>query len=143
MDCFSGCESLESAKYLSGVTEVREKEFYNCTNLKTIEFADTIQSVRRYAFYGTGIEILELPNSLEEIGDYAFDHGVDIVCGYGPLSLKMIEHCKDKKGYWFETKEEMGKFLRPYLQQDCAILVKGSRSMGMDVLVDILKGELK
>lgn len=79
----------------------------------------------------------------EEIGDYAFDHGVDIVCGYGSLSLKMIEHCKDKKGYWFETKEEMGKFLRPYLQQDCAILVKGSRSMGMDVLVDILKGELK
>ena len=59
---FFGCESLESAKYLSGVTEVREKEFYNCTNLKTIEFADTIQSVRRYAFYGTGIEILELPN---------------------------------------------------------------------------------
>lgn len=72
MDYFFGCESLESAKYLSGVTEVREKEFYNCTNLKTIEFADTIQSVRRYAFYGTGIEILELPNSLEEIGDYAF-----------------------------------------------------------------------
>ena len=55
----------------------------------------------------------------------------------------MVEHCKDKKAYWFETKEEMGEFLRPYLQKDCAILVKGSRSMGMDTLIDILKGELK
>lgn len=92
-------------------------------------------------------DMLDLgPNEIclhEEIGDYAFDHQVDIVCGYGPLSLKMVEHCKDKKSYWFETKEEMGEFLRPYLQKDCAILVKGSRSMGMDTLIDILKGELK
>lgn len=92
-------------------------------------------------------DMLDLgPNEIclhEEIGDYAFDHQVDIVCGYGPLSLKMVEHCKDKKAYWFETKEEMGEFLRPYLQKDCAILVKGSRSMGMDTLIDILKGELK
>ena len=69
---FFGCESLESAKYLSGVTEVREKEFYNCTNLKTIEFADTIQNIGKYAFYSTGIENLDLPNSLEKIEDYAF-----------------------------------------------------------------------
>ncbi|MEF9961663.1 MAG: UDP-N-acetylmuramoyl-tripeptide--D-alanyl-D-alanine ligase [Erysipelotrichaceae bacterium] len=47
------------------------------------------------------------------------------------LPLAHIEH--------FENKETLGNYLKPFLNQDCMILVKGSRALKLDELVDDLK----
>lgn len=75
----------------------------------------------------------------EDVGSYCKEKGVDLLFTYGPLSQHMIEHHPRAK--WFSSKEEMAVEVKKYLDQDCAILIKGSRAMQMDVLVASLKGE--
>ena len=74
-------------------------------------------------------------------GEYASIKNVDVLYGYGPLTKFTVEGFKGKEKVWFETKEEMIEALRKYKDQDCAILIKGSRAMAMDEVVSALKGE--
>ncbi|MDB7980042.1 UDP-N-acetylmuramoyl-tripeptide--D-alanyl-D-alanine ligase [Faecalicoccus pleomorphus] len=76
-----------------------------------------------------------------QIGEYASIKNVDVLYGYGPLTKFTVEGFQGKEKAWFETKEEMIEALRKYKDQDCAILIKGSRAMAMDEVVSALKGE--
>ncbi|MDB7989260.1 UDP-N-acetylmuramoyl-tripeptide--D-alanyl-D-alanine ligase [Faecalicoccus pleomorphus] len=76
-----------------------------------------------------------------QIGEYASIKNVDVLYGYGPLTKFTVEGFQGKEKAWFETKEEMIEALRKYKDQDCAILIKGSRAMAMDKVVSALKGE--
>ncbi len=57
---------------------IGDEAFVNCSALISLEFATDddgfahVESVGRYAFYQTAIEYLYLPDSLNEVGDYAF-----------------------------------------------------------------------
>ena len=42
---------------------------------------------------------------------------------------------------WYDSKEAVVKELRPYLNEDVVILVKGSRAMTMDTIVHDLQEE--
>lgn len=76
-----------------------------------------------------------------QIGEYASTKNVDVLYGYGPLTKFTVQGFKGKEKAWFETKEEMIEALQKYKDQDCAILIKGSRAMAMDEVVSALKGE--
>ncbi|WP_279139561.1 UDP-N-acetylmuramoyl-tripeptide--D-alanyl-D-alanine ligase [Faecalicoccus pleomorphus] len=76
-----------------------------------------------------------------QIGEYATIKNVDVLYGYGPLTKFTVQGFKGKEKAWFETKEEMIEALQKYKDQDCAILIKGSRAMAMDEVVSALKGE--
>ena len=54
----------------------------------------------------------------------------------------MIEEAQKSKGkenvLWLASKNEVNKHLRPFLNKDWAILIKGSRSVGLDEVVNRL-----
>ncbi|WP_369526806.1 UDP-N-acetylmuramoyl-tripeptide--D-alanyl-D-alanine ligase [Dubosiella newyorkensis] len=68
------------------------------------------------------------------IGKYAKEHGVDQLYTYGPLSVESAK-AFGENGASFQTKEEIVQALLPVLQEDCVILIKGSRAMAMDTIV--------
>lgn len=76
----------------------------------------------------------------EKVGQYALEQGVDLVFCTGPLSRYTAQGAQDK-GQWFESKEDLLVALRPYLKEDCAMVIKGSRAMTMDTVVSNLQGE--
>ncbi len=75
-----------------------------------------------------------------DIGIYAKDKGIDYLFGVGALSKFSF------KGFAGEGKissdlDELAQYLRPILNQQVKVLIKGSRSASMDKLVQLLKAQ--
>lgn len=75
-----------------------------------------------------------------DIGLYAKDKGINYLFGIGALSESALS------GFAGEGKisadlEELAKHIKPMLDQNVKILIKGSRSAGMDKLVQQLKAK--
>ena len=66
-------------------------------------------------------EILTIGDMARYIAQGAFNHNTD-----------------DVKVVHFENKEELSEYLFPYMHKDCMLLVKGSRGMKLDELVNVL-----
>ena len=73
-----------------------------------------------------------------DVGVYAKEKGVDELYCTGPLSK---ETAAGFSGKWYETKDEIYKTCKPLLDKDCVIMIKGSRAMKMDTLVDAFRGK--
>lgn len=80
-EAFKGCSSLETVNFNAencttcGVYNQTEHEAYPAfpSNLKQVNFGDKVKIIPSYSFYEcTGITSIEIPNSVKEIGDYAF-----------------------------------------------------------------------
>lgn len=57
----------------SGITEIGEYAFAECTNLVGISLPDTLKKIGNYAFYNSKLaQRVSLPSSITEIGNYAF-----------------------------------------------------------------------
>ena len=63
--------------------------------------------------------------------------GIDHLLATGPLSKKTVESYGEN-GRWFESIDELGAALRDSIAEGDVVLVKGSRSMGMERIVNIL-----
>ncbi|MFD1259489.1 UDP-N-acetylmuramoyl-tripeptide--D-alanyl-D-alanine ligase [Entomomonas asaccharolytica] len=74
----------------------------------------------------------------QQIGDYAKGK-IDILYGLGPLTAFTVK-AFGEKAHHYETKEELLKALHVHDDVNNIILVKGSRSMGMETLVGSLCG---
>ncbi len=55
-----------------GATSIDYQAFRGCSNLTSVELADTITEIEPYAFYGTKITQVKLPSGLEKMGVGAF-----------------------------------------------------------------------
>ena len=73
-----------------------------------------------------------------DVGEYAKQKGVDELYCTGPLSRETSDGFNGK---WYETKDEIYEAVKPLLDQDCIVLIKGSRAMKMDTLVDAFRGK--
>lgn len=73
-----------------------------------------------------------------DVGEYAKQKGVDELYCTGPLSKETSDGFNGK---WYETKDEIYEAVKPLLDQDCIVLIKGSRVMKMDTLVDAFRGK--
>ena len=51
---------------------VEEDAFRQCGELKTVAFPNGLESIGRFAFSRTGLEIIELPASLRTVAQGAF-----------------------------------------------------------------------
>ncbi len=69
---FQGCASLASVPNLSKVTNMGWGAFYECENLKASVDLSSLQSVPGYAFCYAPVTIVGLCDSLKSIGDWAF-----------------------------------------------------------------------
>ena len=69
-DVFSECTSLRSVSIGSGIREL--KGFEGCSALTSITIPNTVTSIGRCAFYGTGLTSVTIPGSVKKIGNSAF-----------------------------------------------------------------------
>ena len=69
---FSGCTSLQKVHIPEGRKNITEGTFQNCTSLQSIELPDGLQYIRKYAFKGSGLTEITIPDSVIEIEDSAF-----------------------------------------------------------------------
>ena len=72
------------------------------------------------------------------LGDYAKIHGVDILLGYGDL-IRHTAFAFGDNGFFFNDKRELIDFLKKNLVGKENILLKGSRSMRMEEILDLWK----
>ena len=70
------------------------------------------------------------------LGEYAKIHGVDILLGYGDL-IRHTAFAFGNNGFFFNDKIELIDFLKKNLVGKENILLKGSRSMRMEEILDL------
>jgi len=73
-----------------------------------------------------------------EIGEFLNGHQVDLLIGVGPRMKHMIQAYQGKNTYWFEKKEDLIPLLPSLLHGLDTILIKGSRSMSMEKILEDL-----
>lgn len=96
---------------------------------------------RKIAVFGDMLELGEISTQAhQQIGELAADHGCAAVFTYGPLSIATKEGAARKgiPASHYESKEELGIVLENYLKSGDAVLIKGSRGMEMEVVVEKL-----
>lgn len=88
---FQECESREKICLPEGMEIIEDRAFYRCVNLKEVVFpAQGLKKIGREAFYWTGMDKVEFPDSLEEIGDSAFLKSKTLEKARIPSSVKKI-----------------------------------------------------
>jgi UDP-N-acetylmuramoyl-tripeptide--D-alanyl-D-alanine ligase len=75
-----------------------------------------------------------------DIGLYAKDKGIDYLFGIGALSEAALSAFAGEGKICLEL-DELAQHLKPMLNQQVKVLIKGSRSAGMDKLVQLLKAK--
>ena len=70
--------------------------------------------------------------------NYAKIHGVDFLLGYGDL-IRHTTSAFGNKRFFFPNKSELIDFLKKILETRDNILLKGSRSMRMEEILDLWK----
>ena len=94
---------------------------------------------RKIAILGDMAELGRYRKKLHlELGDYAKIHGVDFLLGYGDL-IRHTTSAFGNKGFFFPNKSELIDFLKKILETRDNILLKGSRSMRMEEILDLWK----
>lgn len=70
-----GCENLQTVVFTGrtkNLTVIEAAAFKETKNLNTVSLPDTIKTISKEAFYGSGIENIHLPEDLKQIGTMAF-----------------------------------------------------------------------
>lgn len=74
------------------------------------------------------------------VGEYAKEHGVDLVCAIGPLSKGIADSASsDTKALWFAGKADFLAQMKDFIQDGDNVLVKASHGMEFAEIVDALK----
>ena len=73
----------------------------------------------------------------KQAGENIRDHGIHYLFTYGDLSLATAQ-AFGKNAQHFSERESLLNTLKPYLQKDVVLLVKGSRSMRMEYFIKAL-----
>ncbi|WP_166243826.1 UDP-N-acetylmuramoyl-tripeptide--D-alanyl-D-alanine ligase [Paenibacillus turpanensis] len=136
---------IERQKGVSGITVLNDSYNASPTSMKAaLQLLHDLRGFRnKIAVLG---DMLELgPNAEEyhrEIGKYIDPRQVHAVYAYGPLSKQIITGASEvlpkDRVFWFETKKELCDALLPELRPEDAVLVKASRGMKMEEIVERL-----
>ena len=94
---------------------------------------------RKIAILGDMAELGRYRKKLHvALGDYAKINGIDFLLGYGDL-IRHTSSAFGKQGFFFENKLELVDFLKKILKTRDNILLKGSRSMKMEEILNLWK----
>lgn len=70
---YAFASSSISEIFFNGCSLISQRAFANTEQLKNVVVAEGVTNISNYGFYNSGIEYIELPKSLTNIGNYAFD----------------------------------------------------------------------
>ena len=143
-----GLEALEMTRMRTQLLTVKNARILDDSYKSNPESAmaaiDTLMSIPAKMHIAVLSDMLDLGEDENElhanIGRYVKSKGVDLLYCTGPLS-KHTAGQADMDAVWYDSKEAVVKELRPYLNEDVVILVKGSRAMTMDTIVHDLQEE--
>ncbi|MFL2724413.1 MAG: UDP-N-acetylmuramoyl-tripeptide--D-alanyl-D-alanine ligase [Gammaproteobacteria bacterium] len=94
---------------------------------------------RKIAILGDMAELGRYRKKLHiAVGDYAKIHGVDCLLGYGDL-IRHAVYAYGDNAFFFNKKTELMDFLKKNLVGKEKILIKGSRSMRMEEILELWK----
>lgn len=116
---------------------------------QALEGLASIPARRKLAILGDMLELGEKESEYHfQAGKQAARHGWDILVGVGPLCRYMVkgahsESLKKEETFSFHDSEEAAEKIYPLLKEGDFILVKGSRAMKMEKVVERLKEKLK
>lgn len=89
--CFANCTSLVNVDLsFSQISIIETKAFYYCQNLISIAFPSSLILIKNSAFSNTGLKLLNIPNTVEELGCYCFSECNNIRKIVLPKNLKKI-----------------------------------------------------
>ena len=93
------------------VKRIERNAFSNCQELKTVTFAEGLQTIENGAFFNcSALTKVNLPNSLKTLGDYAFAEtalsGLRIPAGVKSIGME----CADGKGFKGYTVDEANAY---------------------------------
>lgn len=118
---------------------------YNNNPIAAKEALKTFKQIagtrKKVVVFGDMLELGKHENKFHrELGNRIISEGIDYFIGVGPASKITADRVKKeiKKVYWVKTENDVDKTLKPYLKKNYAVLVKGSRSIGLDKLVSRL-----
>lgn len=66
------CLNLTSVDFGNSVAVIDESAFASCERLSSVELPNTLEEIRKYAFYNSGLTSITIPSSVTSIGNYAF-----------------------------------------------------------------------
>ncbi len=129
---------------LDGITVIDDTYNANPDSMKAAIDILTSKEGRKIAVLG---DMLELGDYTEQghrdVGEYAKEHGVDILIGIGELSKEICKAFSESKGINLDSNEKSIEWLKNELQEGDVLLVKGSRGMRMEEIIEGLKEEEK
>ena len=126
---------LEMMPAINGAAVIDDS--YNANPASTQAAIDVlaIQPGRKILVLGDMRELgLDEKRYHAEIGDYARQKGIDDLFCIGELTQETVKHFGPHAQH-FESKEALINLLKPLLRGMVTVVVKGSRSMGMDEVV--------
>lgn len=111
--------------------------------LATLDYFNGLAKGEKIAILGDMLELGDYDESAHrELGRRVAESDFETVIGVGKSSKFLIEevnrYSKNTNTYLFTKSEEVIPVIKPKLKKGVSILVKGSRSIGLDKLVDAL-----
>jgi len=111
-EAFKGCRKLESITMSEGLKQIGDNAFYSCKKLKSVAIPDSVESLGTYCFaccweltsakigkkvneldgtfYDTGLTSVQIPESITQIGNSAFEWCTKLVSVIFPESITKI-----------------------------------------------------
>ena len=120
---FSGCTNLTGVKLPDDLEVVSYALFSDCTSLSEVIFGDNVVYIGQYAFAGTMLKVLDLPNSVEFIDSYAFSDSILEEVNI-PLAFEYVGGYAFSNTPWLEAQGDFavyGDFLLAYQGDDADV----------------------
>ena len=141
---FEGAKSLTTVVCGTGITEIANRAFAECPELKRIELKNGIKKIGSYAFAGCeNLESIVIPDTVEHIGEAAFQRCAKMTSVTLGKGLKKAEYTAkkvDKNGKVLtpETyKSGFGKFTFYFCKNISTIKYTGTMAEWKKVDIDV------
>ena len=91
-NAFQDCTNLTTVQMANSVTEIGTQVFYNCTNLKNINISTELKAITNYMFTGcSSLTNIEIPEGITSIGVSAFSTCTNLETIKLPSTLETID----------------------------------------------------